>query len=554
MNLPDIWNYKDYPAMTRWFRPALLFKLLGNVIISQIFGQYADRRLMIAALDTDSKQFERTTLNPGKDYTPREDGDFWFDFVADLGDAWDPTYSIAKLLAEPALTIDGKTLPRSQLLVMGGDEVYPTASREAYQHKTRDPYAIAFPEPEKGIIRTPLYAVPGNHDWYDGLVTFLAFFCRTIPVKFGGWITRQRRSYFALKLTDKWWLWCSDIQLDDDMDAPQAEYFRLIAAQMPANSNIILCSAEPGWLYTHKTLAPYNICDFFAGLAIRFGHGLKVPIVLSGDTHHYSRYTADDGTQFITSGGGGAFLHPTHQIPQSIDLPRWLGHDRKINLNATYPPQNKSRFLLWRNFFFAFTNWDFAALVGFIYWLVGAALIFRPEIDTYIFTLAAFSITILAYTRYQERTDRLRNWIVSLINGMAHAVATYFLANIFNEINATYFPALLQNFYGNAALTLVEMLFAGGLVGATIFGTNLAITCAFLDMNSNDAFSAMRLETYKNFLRIRITSDGDVEFYPIGLKDIPRRTEWQPSADGKTYETPYPLKPELIEEPFKYKG
>jgi len=45
-------DYRTYPRMVRWFNPILLIKLLNNVVTSAMFGQYADRRLMIAALDT----------------------------------------------------------------------------------------------------------------------------------------------------------------------------------------------------------------------------------------------------------------------------------------------------------------------------------------------------------------------------------------------------------------------------------------------------------------------------------------------------------------------
>jgi len=44
---------KNYPTMTRWFHPGLLLKLLWRVVVSDLFGQYADRRLMVAALDTE---------------------------------------------------------------------------------------------------------------------------------------------------------------------------------------------------------------------------------------------------------------------------------------------------------------------------------------------------------------------------------------------------------------------------------------------------------------------------------------------------------------------
>jgi hypothetical protein len=56
---------------------------------------------------------------------------------------------------------------------------------------------------------------------------------------------------------------------------------------------------------------------------------LTIPLLLSGDTHHYSRYQAVDGTQFVTSGGGGAFLHPTHQLEKDVSV-RW--NNRKVEL------------------------------------------------------------------------------------------------------------------------------------------------------------------------------------------------------------------------------
>ena len=63
-----------------------------------------------------------------------EDAAFWFDFIADTGDGWDSTYAMASLLAEPELRPAGTAEPlaRGRLLVMGGDQVYPTASVQGY--------------------------------------------------------------------------------------------------------------------------------------------------------------------------------------------------------------------------------------------------------------------------------------------------------------------------------------------------------------------------------------------------------------------------------------
>ena len=47
---PDIHDRSVYPSMAHWFNPVLISKLLWKVIVSDVFGQYADRRLMVAAL------------------------------------------------------------------------------------------------------------------------------------------------------------------------------------------------------------------------------------------------------------------------------------------------------------------------------------------------------------------------------------------------------------------------------------------------------------------------------------------------------------------------
>src|SRR4030095_15029834 len=90
--------------------------------------------------------------------------------------------------------------------------------------KCANPMRSHSPTRSLRATKVPVYAIPGNHDWYDGLLMFLAFFCRKKPWHIGGWRTRQRRSYFALRVTEKWWIWCIDIQLANDMDQPQADY------------------------------------------------------------------------------------------------------------------------------------------------------------------------------------------------------------------------------------------------------------------------------------------------------------------------------------------
>lgn len=51
--------------------------------------------------------------------------DFWFDFMADTGDGGNSSYSVAKLLAQPFISVplddDTISLKRGNVLLIGGD-------------------------------------------------------------------------------------------------------------------------------------------------------------------------------------------------------------------------------------------------------------------------------------------------------------------------------------------------------------------------------------------------------------------------------------------------
>ncbi|CDX21362.1 conserved membrane hypothetical protein [Mesorhizobium plurifarium] len=562
--------------MTGWFSPGLLLRLLWRVVLSDLFGQYADRRLIVAALDAASQDelVERANqFLPGKDneqlcsLDPDEDGAVWVDFVADLGDGFDATYAVASLLAQERLSVSGEELKRGQILVMGGDEVYPRAAPETYQRQLRDPYDWAFPDPNPGLLKgPPVYAVPGNHDWYDGLVLFLALFCRKDHMHLGGWRTHQRRSYFAVQLTEQWWLWAIDAQLADDIDQPQKEYFLEIAKAVPDNAKIILCGPEPGWLYTGKAgNKALSVMSYVGWIALKQKRGITIPLVLSGDTHHYSRYVADDGnTQFVTSGGGGAFLHPTHQVASSVDLDRvvdgysWLnGKIKNLTLGAdqgreaVYPSKAESLSMLRGNFAFVWYNPAFAAVLGAVYWFISLAGTIVPN-DIYYLAPLVLIFGFWGYTKNQEG-EGPKTRLVSAANGLIHAVGAAVTIGFVAWFNARYIDlsAWPRTFF---LLQAAEMILVGGVIAGSLFGAYLYLTSRWLNMNHNDAFSSMRRNSHRHFLRLRI-KDEKVTVFPIGLTTIPKRKDWRineqklgtpPSA----YVPVSPLKPELIEKPF----
>ena len=119
----------------RWLSPRELWRAGVKVVLSSVFASYADKREVQEAL-------QPTTL----EVLPAG-GELWLDFVADLGDGFDATCTVAGLLAadrlDPELPSGGKPvgpLPRASVLVLGGDEVYPTASAQEYDNRMKGPY------------------------------------------------------------------------------------------------------------------------------------------------------------------------------------------------------------------------------------------------------------------------------------------------------------------------------------------------------------------------------------------------------------------------------
>ncbi|WP_166295263.1 metallophosphoesterase [Bradyrhizobium sp. 2S1] len=537
-----------FPGMTGWFEPKLLLKLLLNVIVSQMFGQYADRRLVHAALDKQSPSESRDWTDVTKE-TQRDDGDVWIDYIADLGDGFDATYAMAYLLAQPHLEIRGYTelIPRASALIMGGDAVYPTASRDSYNNQLRKPYSMAWPDTfEKD--GPPVFALPGNHDWYDGLVVFLAIFCRTKASKIGNWRTRQRRSYFSAKVAENWWVWGIDIALVRDMDQPQADYFVDAATNMPSGANIILCSAEPGWYEAEREGDSFRTLDYAASIAKNAERNLRIPLIISGDSHHYARYEGQDG-QFITSGGGGAFLHGTHGLKDAIAAP-WLKRTpQALKLKHVYPSKELSRELLNGDLQFFQNNKEFGYTLSTLYWIFASAITYAPAWEMFLVVPLLLGVILWGYSRYQEEKFSGETLAYSVAQALAHSVVIWFFAC------AALWLAGLSSWkipwFVWLPLLAAAIIPIGARIASLIFGLYLKLTCKYADRNHNDAFSAMKLDGYRSFLRLRIRGN-EITVFPIGIDSVPSRGGWRRNenrglASPSHFEPTRRMDPHLIE-------
>src|SRR5262245_37779255 len=99
--MPKEQDLNSFPGMTKWFSPRLLVWAAYRDAAARIFGEYADRRTTQHLADPiPSDEPLRKGFAFRYDYaTGAADGAFWVDFVADIGDGFDPTYAIAYLVA-----------------------------------------------------------------------------------------------------------------------------------------------------------------------------------------------------------------------------------------------------------------------------------------------------------------------------------------------------------------------------------------------------------------------------------------------------------------------
>jgi Calcineurin-like phosphoesterase len=340
----DGWNELGFMPrpMVRWLGPRGLTVTAAQVLLSGIFGAYSDKREIQAAL----KEPSTTDIS--------EHEELWFDFLADTGDGFNPTYTTARLLAQEKLELqqDGAVHQTEQgrLLILGGDLAYPAAAPGEYHNRFIGPYEAAFPAPADGRGRPTMLALAGNHDWYDGLTTFLRLFCVGSPI--GGWRTEQTRSYFAAHLPHDWWVMGVDLAFDFFID-PQLAFFRQIATErMRPGDNVILVTHKPSWLFeglgdhdVYTPMAMTNLQRFER--EIIHANGLRLPLVLGADIHHYNRYERADGSQQrFTCGSGGTFLCPTHHLAKRIRWPE-AGGPALYQQRHLYPDAPTSKRLRW---------------------------------------------------------------------------------------------------------------------------------------------------------------------------------------------------------------
>ncbi|MXM65418.1 metallophosphoesterase [Streptomyces sp. HUCO-GS316] len=259
---------------------------------------------------------------------------FSFMVIGDTGEGDHPQYAVV-----PGFLKVGQD---TDFAVLASDVIYPVGSADDYATKFFRPYQA---------YRAPIYAIPGNHDWYEDLGAFMRVFCDDAPplapepaprpftrawLRSALWHrprpkdgqhlheARQLRADPAQRAVQPGPYWAIDagpvriIGIDTGLlgsvDAEQGAWLREVSRGPRPK---ILITGSP--LYVDGEHHP---CPIDGGGTV--DDIVRDPVhhyvaAIGGDIHNYQRYPVRvDGRtlQYVVAGGGGAFMHATHTIPR----------------------------------------------------------------------------------------------------------------------------------------------------------------------------------------------------------------------------------------------
>lgn len=262
-----------------------------------------------------------------------------FVVVGDTGEGDASQYAVVKPLLASGRNTD--------FMVICSDVIYPAGDAEDYDAKFYEPYED-YPR--------PIYALPGNHDWYDGLVGFMHHLCgarvSALPAteerasSLKEWLRRrlwrrpakrdpgelpvrrraegsrrssQRAPYFAIE-TGPLLIVGIDTGMGGPIDHEQGEWLRRISREIDKPK--LLLTGKP--LYVDGEHHPYPIEGGGTVDEIVRDPEHNYVAAIGGDIHNYQRYSVgvsgrDAPLHYIVSGGGGAYMSATHRIPK-VDL------------------------------------------------------------------------------------------------------------------------------------------------------------------------------------------------------------------------------------------
>lgn len=316
-----------------WFDLKILWEARNDLLAKKVWDPTNDaRRAWLKDVPRDD-----LSLDLGR-------ADLSFLLLGDTGEGDRSQYALLPAIDAQATTTD--------FLFICSDVIYPAGSSGEYGSKFFDPYQRYL---------GPIYAIPGNHDWYDGLQGFMRTFCGVEPPEEVVGSTRflsrrwlqqrfwrppdrfdaaafanaqdlrgaesqrplapQRSPYFALESEHVVFVGI-DTGITKTIDRDQGEW--LLDVSRGSRKAKVLLTGTPIYVNNHRQeIAIEDGAGSFASVyEIVSEPAHNYVAAIGGDIHNYQRYPVQARgrtIQYIVSGGGGAFLHATHTIP-AVDV------------------------------------------------------------------------------------------------------------------------------------------------------------------------------------------------------------------------------------------
>lgn len=572
------------PYGIRWYGATSLWGHFRNLVSTAIARESVDARdwmrplapaeMLSAVAEVLSLPAEAPTLLEGLARP------LWIDWIADTGDDRDVSKEVGRMLFseysvdDPGSISGVTTLPRGDVLLFGGDTAYPVATADEIFRRVLEPWNELL-EDTYDVDSPPrvLLAIPGNHDWYDGLDGFGRLFRRTAgdhlrasPVsdpqqarptqpravglvarglhldELGGTLStiagvakttralwrgtdakRRRRltllgyepvqesSYWALPLAPGLDLWGVDRQLGK-LDYRQRSYFAA-RKQAARPEGVWLVSPDPAIAFGE----PWDV-----GERILAGSGLKLTrdrvLYQCGDMHHYERRVVGESMHVI-AGGGGAFLHGTRIVadpsPAAVVYPN-ARMSRRLALEVPF------RLVMGRAGYIVHIV---AALVGALELAAGGHGLVRFAITAAV--VSAGWVWVLYAIAGHHRAHPRRVLALTVPFGLALGLLPACLA-------------YLDLLYGGHIYAVAReplMLLIHAYASALLYGVFLSL-CALGGLEMQQVFTVLGHPGFKSFVRLRVSPAGTIDAWVIG-KDDPLASEgpwlvdrwtWSPRA------------------------
>ena len=288
-----------------------------------------------------------------------EEGDFSFLVIGDPGEGDASQYSLIDRYLELGRRDD------VEFLVISSDVIYPAGAMVDYENN--------FYLPFKGFTK-PIYAIPGNHDWFDALEGFNANFLEdkaarvvlsaradadlnltsTDKDRVNRLLKRARelRNLYGIHNAEQR-APCFDIQTEDfALIAIDTGILRTVDARQLAWLEDVLKQARGKFI-----MAVVGHPKYAAGIDTSVGdesfvelydrlERAGVRVLMAGDTHDFEYYVEEPASSespryYFVNGGGGAYLSIGSALawPSAIPTEKWAFYPRSDAITTVSNPK-----------------------------------------------------------------------------------------------------------------------------------------------------------------------------------------------------------------------